>query len=85
MYSDPATTDVEQEQQRAGKSTDDVKNMVEPEYPQGLRMAAIVASLFASIFIVAVSQTVLAAAIPVRSSYLAARSHQSKGYQIGIR
>lgn len=60
--------DVEQQQQRAGQSTDDVKDEVEPEYPQGLRMAAIVASLFASIFIVAVSQTVLAAAIPVRNS-----------------
>lgn len=79
MSSGPATTDVEQEQQRPGQSTDDVKNMIEPEYPQGVRMAAIVASLFASIFIVAVSQTVLAAAIPVRNSYLTAGSHQSKG------
>lgn len=67
MSSGPATTDVEQ-QQHAGQSTDDIKDMVEPEYPQGFRMAAIVASLFASIFIVAVSQTVLAAAIPVRSN-----------------
>ena len=45
----------EQQQQRAVKSTEDVKDGDEPEYPQGLRMAAIVASLFASIFIVAVS------------------------------
>lgn len=69
MSSRPATTDVEEQQQRAGQGTDDVKDGVEPEYPQGLRMAAIVASLFASIFIVAVSQTVLAAAIPVRNSH----------------
>lgn len=67
MVSGPATMDVEQQQRRAGQGTDDGKNMAEHEYPQGLRMAAIVASLFASIFIVAVSQTVLAAAIPVRS------------------
>lgn len=70
MSSESAATDVEQQQQqRAGKSTDDVKDGDEPEYPQGLRMAAIVASLFASIFIVAVSQTVLAAAIPVSNSH----------------
>lgn len=68
MSSGPATTDVEQQQQHAGRSTEDIKDMAEPEYPQGFRMAAIVASLFASIFIVAVSQTVLAAAIPVRSN-----------------
>lgn len=68
MSSGPATTDVEQQQQHAGQSTYDMKDMVEPEYPQGFRMAAIVASLFASIFIVAVSQTVLAAAIPVRNN-----------------
>lgn len=69
MSSGPATTDVEQQHQGTELSTNDVKDMVESEYPQGLRMAAIVASLFASIFIVAVSQTVLAAAIPVRNSH----------------
>lgn len=69
MSSEYPTTDVEQQQQRAVKSTEDVKDGDEPEYPQGLRMAAIVASLFASIFIVAVSQTVLAAAIPVSNSH----------------
>lgn len=69
MRSESATTDVEQQQKLAVQGADDVKDGVEPEYPQGLRMAAIVASLFASIFIVAVSQTVLAAAIPVSNSH----------------
>lgn len=70
MSSRSTTMDVEQQQQRGAQSADHVKDGDEPEYPQGLRMAAIVASLFASIFIVAVSQTVLAAAIPVRNSQL---------------
>jgi len=54
-------------QQRPEESSEDVKMAAEPVYPEGLRLAAIVASLFSSIFIVAVSQTVLAAAIPVRA------------------
>ncbi|KAF7198020.1 MFS-type efflux pump MFS1 [Pseudocercospora fuligena] len=36
----------------------------EPQYPTGLRLVFIVVALFASMFLVAISQTVLAAAIP---------------------
>lgn len=64
------TVSMDSSQQRPGESSEDVNMKDERVYPEGLRMAAIVGSLFSSIFIVAVSQTVLAAAIPVRLSIL---------------
>lgn len=50
---------VDVEQSRSSLDRDD-----EPEYPTALPLALIIVALFASIFLVAISQTVLAAAIP---------------------